>query len=171
MQFHEYETIIIIRPDLDDADTDAIVEKIEAIVVAGGRLLDREDWGKKRLAYPINKHQKGHYVLYNFLAEAPLISELERVIRITDNVVRFLTIRKAEAVDVETRIQQASETRRVRLEEEAKRAEEEAKRAAEAAKYAAAEAVARAAEQEANKKAEEAAAAAETADEGADASA
>lgn len=150
MAHHEYETIIIIRPDLDDADTDAIVERVEEVIVKGGRLLDREDWGKKRLAYPINKHQKGHYVLYSFLAEASLISELERIIRITDNVVRFLTIRKAEAVDVETRVQEASEHRRVRLEEEAKRAEEEAKRAAEAAKYAAAEAAARAAEQEAN---------------------
>lgn len=122
--FNEYETVIIIRPDLDDADTYAIVNKLEGVITAGGgHLLLRDDWGKKRLAYNIDKHQKGHYVLLNFLANPELIKELERNIRIEDSVVRFLTVQRGGCADVELRIAQAADQRRLREEAERARAE------------------------------------------------
>lgn len=121
--FNEYETVIIIRPDLDDADTYAIIEKLEGVIGSGeGHLLIRDDWGKKRLAYNIDKHQKGHYVLLNFLSFPELVAELERNIRIEDSILRFLTVQRSTAVDVEVRIQQAAEQRRLREEAEKARA-------------------------------------------------
>ena len=121
MLSHEYETIIIIRPDIDDAAVGAIAEKLEAILTSNdGHVLDREDWGNRKLAYPITKHQKGHYLRLNFLCPAKLVTEIERRIRNDDQVVRFMTVRLADAVDVPTRIEQAA-VQRVHREEEMKR--------------------------------------------------
>ena len=144
---NEYETVVITRPDMDDADTATIIEKFESVIADnGGHLLIRDDWGKRKLAYPIRKHQKGHYTLISHLAPAPLISELERNIRIEDRVIRFLTVRIADAVDVPVRLEKAEEERKVRAEQQskakaemearAKAAEEErARREAEEAEY------------------------------------
>lgn len=127
MLSHEYETIIIVRPDIEDPAVYAIAEKVEGVVGGnGGHVLDREDWGKRKLAYPISKHQKGHYLRLNFLSPATLISEIERRIRNEDSVIRFMTVRLADAVDVPTRIEAAA-IHRAQREEELKR------RAAEAA--------------------------------------
>jgi small subunit ribosomal protein S6 len=127
---HEYETMIVIRPDLDDAVTSGIVEKLEAVITEkSGTILIRDDWGKRKLNYPIAKNQKGHYVLLNYLVKPAEVAELERKIRIDDNVVRFLTIKIAEAVDVPTRIEQAAEQRRQREIEAKARAEAEAREA------------------------------------------
>lgn len=139
--FHEYETTVIIRPDLDDADTTAIIEKFEAIIDAqGGHLLLRDDWGKKKLAYTIQNHQKGHYTLLNHLSPASLITELERNIRNEDRVIRFMTVLMDRDVDVPDRLERAAEVRAQRAAEEQARAEEEARRAAEAAEREAYEA-------------------------------
>jgi small subunit ribosomal protein S6 len=122
--------MIVIRPDLDDAVTSGIVEKLEAVITEkSGTILIRDDWGKRKLNYPIAKNQKGHYVLLNYLVKPAEVAELERKIRIDDNVVRFLTIKIAEAVDVPTRIEQAAEQRRQREIEAKARAEAEAREA------------------------------------------
>lgn len=122
MLLHEYETTLIIRPDMDDPSTYGIVERIEGVINDnGGTLLLRDDWGKRKLAYAIEKHLKGHYVLLDFLGPAEMVAELERRIRITDGVIRFLTVRTADAVDVETRVAEAAELRARREEEAARR--------------------------------------------------
>lgn len=140
VQTHEYELTIILRPDLDDADTYAIVEKIEGAITAGGaHLLERDDWGKRKLAYLIDKHQKGHYVLLNFLSEPQGILEVERIIRIEDRILRFLTVRVADAVNVADRVAEAEIANKRKAEEQA-RLEAERAAAEEAAKKAAAEA-------------------------------
>ncbi len=127
---HEYETMIVIRPDLDDAVTTGIIEKLEGVVVdKQGTILLRDDWGKRKLQYPIAKQQKGHYVMLNYLVGPDVIAELERRIRIDDNVIRFLTVKVAESVDVPTRLEQAAEQRRVREVEAKARAEAEAREA------------------------------------------
>lgn len=127
---HEYETMVVIRPDIDDALTTGIVEKLEGIITgAEGTILIRDDWGKRKLTYPVAKQQKGHYVLLNYLVQPGLILELERRIRIEDNIVRFLTVKIADSVDVPTRIEQAAEQRRVREVEAKARAEQEAREA------------------------------------------
>lgn len=127
MLSHEYETIIIVRPDIEDSSVFAIAEKIEAIVSGnGGHVLDREDWGKRKLAYPIAKQQKGHYLRLLFLAPAELVAEVERRIRNEEAVMRFMTVRQGTDVDVATRIEQAAVQRAQREEEQRRRAAEAA---------------------------------------------
>jgi small subunit ribosomal protein S6 len=148
---HEYELVTIFRPDLEDAALKADVEKIEGVVGDnGGMLLITDDWGKRKLAYPVRKHLKGHYVLVNFLSAPTLITEIERNLRIMEPVIRFLTSKVGDDVDIELRVSQAAE-QRVRMAEEAARVQAEAEarvQAEEEARVAAAaleaEAVARA---------------------------
>lgn len=126
MLAHEYETIVIIRPDVEEAAVMSVAEMIETIVKDnGGHVLDREDWGKRKLSYPIQKQQRGHYLRLNYLCTAPLIAEIERRIRLGETTMRFMTVRLADAVDVPTRIEEAA-VHRARREEEAKRRAEEA---------------------------------------------
>lgn len=92
---NSYELLYIINNELSDEAKEAIVEKINAIVVENGGTVDGVDkWGTRKLAYPINYKTEGYYVLVNFTAEATLPAELERVMRITDSVVRFLVVKK-----------------------------------------------------------------------------
>ena len=127
MLSHEYETIVVVRPDIEDSSVFAIIEKFEQIVLGkGGNILDREDWGKRKLAYPISKHQKGHYVRVLFLAPSEVVAELERRIRNEDQVIRFMTVRVGTDVDVPTRIEQAAVQRAQREEEMKRRAAEAA---------------------------------------------
>lgn len=133
---HEYETILIARPEIDDASMTTLLDKLEAVVSGeGGRVLDRDDWGKRKLAYPIEKQAKGHYIRLHLAAPATAIAELERRIRIEDQLVRFMTVQLGRAVDVEERAEAAAQARQAREEEARKRAEAEAAAAAAAAEY------------------------------------
>lgn len=147
--FHEYEIVFIIRPDIDDADVTSAVERVTATVTdQGGHVLEQDDWGKRKLAYPIHKHTKGHYTLLRTVSSPTHILEIERKMRLDDRVIRFLTVKMDEAVNVTSRLEKAAEDRAKREEEEARRrAEAEAAAAAaaahheaQAAKQAAAEA-------------------------------
>lgn len=116
MQF-EYEIVIVIRPDLDDAITTGIVEKIEGLITeSSGRLIDRDDWGKRKLAYLIEKHARGHYFLLVASASPTLILEIERRLRIDERVLRFLTVKIGAIADIEARIQLAAEKRKAKEE-------------------------------------------------------
>ncbi len=127
MLSHEYETILIVRPDIEDSAVKAMAEKLEGLLSdGGGHVLDREDWGSRKLAYPIAKHLRGHYVRMSYLAPAEIIDELERRMRLNEMVVRFMTVRLADAVDVPTRVEEAAVHRAAREEEERRRAAEAA---------------------------------------------
>jgi small subunit ribosomal protein S6 len=148
---HEYELVTIFRPDLDDTAMSADVERIEGIISEnGGTMLILDDWGKRKLAYPVRKHLKGHYVLFNFLSTPNIIIELERNLRIIEPVIRFLTSKIGDSVDADVRIEQAAEQRERMAEESARiKAEADARaqreeEAREAAAAMEAEAVARA---------------------------
>lgn len=92
---NNYELLYIIDNDLSDEAKEATMAKIAAVITDNGGTVDNVDkWGTKRLAYPINYKSEGYYVLVNFSAAAALPSELERVLRITDGVIRFTVIRK-----------------------------------------------------------------------------
>ena len=160
MILHEYELVTIFRPDLEDAALKADVEKIEGVVSDnGGTLLITDDWGKRKLAYPVRKHQKGHYVLVSFLSAPTLITELERNLRIMEPVIRFLTSKVGDDVDIEARVAEAAE-QRLRMAEEAARLQAEAEARAKAEEEA--RAAAAALEAEAVARAEAAAASADT---------
>lgn len=90
-----YEVLYIIRPELDDEAVAAIVDRFSEVVTTnGGADVSVDKWGKRRLAYEIDDLREGYYVLMNFNGEARTAQEVERVMKISDPIVRFLTIRK-----------------------------------------------------------------------------
>ena len=89
-----YENIFIARQDISGAQVDVLADTFTQLVVDnGGEVKKREYWGLRNLAYRMRKNRKGHYVLFNIDAPAPAIAELERTMRINEDVIRYLTIR------------------------------------------------------------------------------
>ena len=91
---NNYETIIIINSNLDEAATKATVEKFTTLISENGTVESTEEWGKKKLAYPIKKQNEGYYVLVNFTSNPEFIDELERVYNITDEVIKHIVVKK-----------------------------------------------------------------------------
>ena len=89
-----YESIFIIKPTLSDEETEKVIQKMQEIITTGGgEIINVENWGKKKLAYEIKKHKRGHYVLLHLKAEGPLVKELERNYRLSDAVIKFITVK------------------------------------------------------------------------------
>lgn len=86
----KYEVMYIIRTDIEQEAVQAAVEKFQGIISNGGEITKHDVLGKRRLAYEINKFRDGHYVLVNFTAEPAVVAELERVMKISDEVIRYL---------------------------------------------------------------------------------
>ena len=87
----KYEVLYIIDPAQGEEGITALVEKFKAMVEAEGTVSNVDEWGKRRLAYPINDLAEGYYVLMNFESKPEFPAELERVMKITDGVLRCLT--------------------------------------------------------------------------------
>ena len=89
-----YENVFIARQDISGAQVDTLADQFTQLISEhGGEIKKRENWGLRNLAYRMNKNRKGHYVLFNIDAPAPAIAELERTMRINEDVLRYLTIR------------------------------------------------------------------------------
>lgn len=86
----KYELMYIIRPDLEQEAVQAAVEKFQGIIQNGGEITKHDVMGKRRLAYEINKIRDGVYVLVNFTATPEVVAELERILKISDEVIRYL---------------------------------------------------------------------------------
>jgi small subunit ribosomal protein S6 len=125
---NEYETIYIARPDLTEDVMTKITARYEQVITSNnGTILVSEDWGKRKLAYVISKHQRGHYIYLNYVAPAALVAEVERNLGLEDQLLRFLTVKLEDAVEVEARRAVAEERKRLRAERMAAlKAEEEA---------------------------------------------
>ena len=92
---NKYELALIVNAKIEDDARAAVVEKAkEYITRFGGTVTDVEDWGKKKLAYEIQKMSEGFYYFIHFDAEAGVPGELEQSVRIRDNVLRFLCVRR-----------------------------------------------------------------------------
>ena len=91
-----YEVVIIFKPDLGEEATAALVERFKTLIEQHGTVAEVDEWGKRRLAYPIDDINEGHYVLITFTADAAFPAELDRVMRINDNVMRSLIVCKDE---------------------------------------------------------------------------
>ncbi|MCY6485355.1 30S ribosomal protein S6 [Clostridium aestuarii] len=88
-----YETLFILHPSLDEEAIKANIEKFKGVIENNGGVVDNVDeWGRRKLAYPIQKVNEGYYTLVNFKSSPELPKELERVFRITDGVLRFMVI-------------------------------------------------------------------------------
>ena len=93
-KINNYETIFIINPDLGEEGIQALVQKIKDLIEANATIQSVEDWGKRRLAYMIDNLNEGYYTLINFASNPSFPSELERIYKITDGIVRTIVIRK-----------------------------------------------------------------------------
>ncbi len=94
---NKYESIYIVNPNVEADGIKSLVEKFNALIESeGGKVLETNEWGMKKLAYPIKKFTQGYYILVNFEAKAEFIDELERIYKITDSVIKFITIRKED---------------------------------------------------------------------------
>ncbi|HXP31769.1 MAG TPA: 30S ribosomal protein S6 [Stellaceae bacterium] len=92
-----YENVFIARQDISAAQVEALADGFTALVAEhGGQVTKREYWGLRNIAYRIKKNRKGHYMLFNLDAPPPAVSELERTMRINEDVLRYLTVRVDE---------------------------------------------------------------------------
>lgn len=89
----KYEVMYIIRPDVEQEAVQALVEKFNGVIANGGEVTKTDIIGKRRLAYEINKLREGHFVLVQFTATAEVVNELDRVMKIADEVIRVLITR------------------------------------------------------------------------------
>jgi len=96
----EYETIYILRPDITNEGIGQVNAKIRGVVEAGGgTLLKVENWGKRKLAYEVKKQMKGMYLFFSYLGTAGLVEEVERNLRLADQVIRYYSVKMADNVD------------------------------------------------------------------------
>ncbi len=91
-----YEVMFIIDPALEDDKKDATIETVKSIIASEGEVGNVDVWGMKKFAYPIQKKTEGYYVVAEFKAPATLPKELDRRLRISDNVMRHIIINKDE---------------------------------------------------------------------------
>jgi small subunit ribosomal protein S6 len=106
-----YETTYILRPNLGEEKFTEIIERTNAIVEGdNGSVIDIDRWGIKKLAYEIKKETQGYYICMNYAAPGSTIQEMERIFRIDDNVLRYLTIKldKGKEID-QTGVEQEKE--------------------------------------------------------------
>lgn len=91
-----YETIMVLSPKLGEEKTKELVEKFKSLISENGTIDSEEEWGSRRLAYPINDENEGYYYLINFTSAPSLPAELDRRYKINDGVMRSLIVAKVE---------------------------------------------------------------------------
>ena len=91
---NKYETIFVVDTSIGEESVAGVAEKFKTMIEKAGTEIAVEDWGKRRLAYPIEDRTEGYYTLINFTAEPEFIKELDRVYNITDGILRTITIKK-----------------------------------------------------------------------------
>jgi small subunit ribosomal protein S6 len=92
----KYETIFVLKPNLEEAARNALIEKFVGIINKDGEVVKVDEWGNRRLAYEIQKLREGYYVFVDFKANTSLPLELERNYKIADDVIRFIVINREE---------------------------------------------------------------------------
>lgn len=96
-----YESVMVVHGDLPDEEVKAAIEKFSKIIAAqDGVLVGVEEWGRRKLAYKIGNTLRGYYVMADFAGTPATVKELERNYRIDDRVIRYLTMKKADQVDL-----------------------------------------------------------------------
>jgi small subunit ribosomal protein S6 len=94
-----YEELFIMKPDAPEEEADQFVEQLRTQLTSSGGTVDKVDkWGKRRLAYKVDKYHEGSYVLFQFSAGPEVVKELERRLRVSDLVIKFLTVRIDETL-------------------------------------------------------------------------
>ncbi|MDR1135157.1 MAG: 30S ribosomal protein S6 [Clostridiales Family XIII bacterium] len=93
---NHYEIMFVIAAALEDEKKESMIETVKEIISNGGEVLKTDVWGMRKLAYPIEKKNEGYYVVVEFNAPADLPKELDRRLRISDNIIRHMIVNKDE---------------------------------------------------------------------------
>ena len=93
---NNYVSVIIINPNVDEAGLKALEDKFTGLINGNGKVSEVVNMGKKKLAYDIQKNKEAYYMVFKFEANPTLISELERVYRITDGILKFITTKNID---------------------------------------------------------------------------
>jgi small subunit ribosomal protein S6 len=110
-----YEELFIVRPDATDEEIDPLVEQLKGVVTTHGGTVDKTDkWGVRRLAYRVDKRSEGNYILMQFTASADTVHEVERRLRVSDLVMKFITVRIDEKMKRIEKRKKAREKRAAR---------------------------------------------------------
>jgi small subunit ribosomal protein S6 len=159
----EFETTFVVQPEISDEACTDLCGRLDTILESkGARRVMLDDWGKRKLAYEIQRFQKGHYFVLYYLDKGTVVSELERTLRLEESVLRFLTVRAKDRVaDLDARVAEGIEEERIQREKAAERAAREAEAERQAHEAAAAAAAASAEAQAQAREAAEAASGAE----------
>jgi len=118
---NHYESIFILSPAIDEAESERVSQRMQEVVRSnGGEVAKVEKWGKRKLAYTVRKHKKGEYVLLYFTGGAATVAELERNFKMTDAVIKYMTVRlEKEAIANAARQAQAEAARLAGVQAEA----------------------------------------------------
>lgn len=107
----EYETIYILRPNTPNEGVAEVNTRVKGIIESmGGKILKVDNWGKRRLAYEVAKERKGIYLYWLYLASPGVVEETERNLRMLDSVIRYLTVKVDENIDVSARPTEIDDT-------------------------------------------------------------
>ncbi len=126
----EYETIYILRPDVDNAVAEKVIQRAKDVIARlDGTLTRLDNWGKRKLAYPIQKNNRGIFVYLKYVGYGDLVAELERNLRLLDEVVRFQTVLLTEDIDPASVAVDPEEVQYLHVEEEEETEDAELERA------------------------------------------
>jgi small subunit ribosomal protein S6 len=107
----EYETVYILRPNTPNEGVAEVNTRIKGVIEGmGGKVIKVDNWGKRRLAYEVAKERKGIYLYWQYLAQPGVVEETERNLRMLDSVIRYLTVKVDEDVDVGARPTEIDDT-------------------------------------------------------------
>lgn len=123
MKQREYETILILRPDVPEEEHARVLERVRGVITTkGGSLMRDQSWGKRKLAYEVKKQLKGVYHYLHYAAPADTVKQLEWTMKMIEQIIKFQSVKINDEIDVETRL---DELRREEEEAAARRLEEE----------------------------------------------
>ena len=94
-----YELLLIITPDHDENEAEALTNQVKGIIESGGDLLKVDPWGKKRLAYPIQKRNEGYYVLYIFESAPSFVAQLNQALHVIESILRYMIVQYEDDID------------------------------------------------------------------------
>ena len=107
---NKYETVFIIDQKVEEAGIKELIQKFTDLINSDGKVENVDEMGKRKLAYEIKKNKEAYYVCINFEANPELIKELERIYRITDEVIKFIVIRKDDKKEKEVETEEVQKT-------------------------------------------------------------
>ena len=121
-----YETIFIVRPNVAEADIEAVTNRTVSIIEGdGGAIIKIDNWGLKKLAYLIRKENQGYYLYIDYAGLPASVAEIERVFRIDDRILKYLTVKLADTCDPEAAKEELARTESARKASEEEAAEED----------------------------------------------